>query len=407
MKHYSTYKLFSSILFSFVAFVQLNAQVAKIGSTSYNTLEDALNAAVSGNTVVLTKDYTLNKAVTVKSGVTLLIPYDDGNTVSTLTPKTLTSWSGLGDKPYKKLSLVDGGEITVEGAISVGGQQFSTSNAYNGSNGGPGSPCGAYGCIDMSQGGKIVLESGSNLYAWGFITGQNKDEGNNTSGVGEIEAKSGSTVYESFVIADYHGGGATAAMTNDSKRTKFKVFPFNQYIIPNIEVPLTLESGATENAVTSINSTVGFSGQVAIPFIGSSEELFKIGYGGKLKKWYDATTDRQCFESWGDITINSIKVSQSGQSFTSSEYVLPLTNNISFTVHNGELKVPYDVALFAGASITIDEDATATASKDVYVYDADQWDQFGYNYARTSYAFRPTKHSNQEYKEKNLKDDAH
>lgn len=45
--------------------------VAKIGDTTYASLEDALNAAESGNKVVLLSDVVTTKELTVKSGVTL------------------------------------------------------------------------------------------------------------------------------------------------------------------------------------------------------------------------------------------------------------------------------------------------------------------------------------------------
>ena len=326
---------------------------------------------------------------TISKGNTLLIPFDGKNTVYTTQPATTDTWAV--PSCYRKLSLSEGANINVFGSISVGSQQYSTSNSYSG-NGATGAPCGKYGCIDMSRGGSIVLNNGSNLYAWGFITGQNKNQGNNTSGVGTIKAMNGSNVYETFIIADYHGGGATSAMTQDEKKANFKVFPFNQYIIPNIEVPLTIESGATEKVVAAISSNFGLNGQIPIDFISKDGGLFKIGDGATFKKWYDATADRQYFETTGDLTLNAITVTQSGQTLNSADYVLPLTNNISIIAHKGTLNVPNDVAIFAGSSITIGDDAIADAIKNVYIFDADQWGQFGYNYSRTYYKYRPTEH---------------
>ena len=86
----------------------------------------------------------------------------------------------------------------------------------------------------MADNSSITVKNGGNLYAWGFI-----------SGSGSVLAESGATVYEFYQIADFRGGTASSNMGN-------KVFPFSQYFVQNIEVPLTLNAGANEQVYSGV-----------------------------------------------------------------------------------------------------------------------------------------------------------
>lgn len=369
----------------------------------YKDLNAADQAAGGNGTIVLISDGTLPSGnYTISKGNTLLIPYDDAYTMKTTKAEVTQTWAAL--KSYKTLTLTSGANITVEdgAAICVGGKQFSTSNQM-GSTGGPGSPVGSYGCINMSKGGNITLQSGSNLYAWGFITGQNMDEGNNTTGVGTIDAQNGATVYEDIVIADWHGGTATSGM--DSKK---KYFPFNQYFIPNIEVPLTINYGATLNTVSDITAGVITKSPFSVPvtFIATTGGLFNmLSESSTAKVWYDATTDTQHFEFTGDNNITGIKANVSSASLDASKYVMPMTCNLDIHIKSGSLTVPSDMALLPGAKVTLDEGVKATINKDVnvYIYDLDNWGLYAYNNYRKVYTFRPTKFKKYGLGDKNTK----
>lgn len=357
----------------------------------YTDLTAADQAAGTGGVIVLISDGTLAKgSYTISNGHTLLIPYDVDNTVTTTTPTVTQTWK----KPscYKKLSLADGADITVYGAISVGGTQYSTSNRMETSHGGPGTPTGPLGQIDMSKGGTITLKSGSHLYAWGYITGQNEGQGGNTTGIGSIVAESGSKVYETFVIGDWHGGSATQKF--DASK---KVFPFNQYYIPNIEVPMTLEYGATEKTVCNIAAGLGNDKTpYNIPvedLISNSSGLFLMKEGSTIKKWYDAQTDNAHFELSGNVDISSIEVNLAGYlTAKSSSYVLPLTSNMKIECKSGTLTVPNEVELLPGAKLTIDEGATAIVQSNAYLFDLDNWDGYAYSHYWNCLDFRITSH---------------
>ena len=97
--------------------------------------------------------------------------------------------------------------------------------AVNGGN--PSSfPTGPVGMLDLSRGGTINLKSGGKLYAWGYVKGQDMDQGNNTtaSGVGTIVAESGSEVWEDYQVGEWRGGTASSTIYNNKSSWKF--FPF-------------------------------------------------------------------------------------------------------------------------------------------------------------------------------------
>ena len=380
-----------------VEFIPADTPVFQIkGSTSeyYTDLNDAIAAV--GNTssvIVLIENGTLPAGnYTIAAKTTLLIPYDAAYTVLTTSPIRVSTYSKI--SVYKTLKLAEGANITVNGAISIGGQIRNDGQFISSSTGSPGSVLGSYGCIDMSGGGYIQLNSGAKLYAWGFVIGQNNTQGNNTTGVGAIKALSGSAVYEDFVLANFRGGTATSSIISSSNKSK-KVFPINQYFIPNIEVPLTLETGATEMIFTSVSVTGSSDNTVSVPFIGNSNgSFFKLGSNGMLKKWYDATTDYMVVELDGTTELNSISLNIAIYSVTSSDYVLPITNNLDIRVKGGTLNLPYDLCILPGARITIDKGATANVKANLYVYDLDEWGYYvsGNSQYYLSYEFRPTTH---------------
>lgn len=378
-----------------VDFVETETPVFIIkGKTpTYTDLNSAITAAGTSGTIVLVASGTVPAGnYTIPAGVTLLIPYDAAYTEETTEPTRVSTYTKI--SVYKTLKLAPGANIMVNGAICVGGQQYNAGAVLSGSasSGSPGAVSGAYGCIDMSEGGNITLNNDAKLYAWGYITGQNKDQGNNTSGVGSIDAKSGSTVYEDFVIGSWRGGTATVSMRSNSQ----KVFPFNQYFLPNIEVPLTLEYGATE----IVNTSVTMSGSVypmnSITFIGSSDGFFTLSSGATLTKWYDATTDYMRVDLNGTCALNSIEVEVSGYTINSASFVLPITNNLDVRVAGGTLSLSKDLCVLPGARIEIGSGATAQVSANLYVYDLDEWDDgyfvCGSSYYYVSYELRPTSH---------------
>lgn len=318
-------------------------------------LFDDLNEAVayaqanSQDKITLASDGKITGTYTIPSGVTLLIPFDEAKTLYTNKPDSVNGYT----KPslFRKLTMASGSSITVDGAISVGGMHCHTMGNLG--------PSGPYGQIDMAAGSAITLNSGANLYAWGFITGD-----------GQITATPDATVYEYFQVKDWRGGTATSGML----KNKEKVFPLSQYYVQNIEAALTIQAGAAERTYISISVKVLFVDTVktaTIDFIGSTNSLFRLGNGGRLTKKYDPKTDRMTYTTTGSASLDSLTLGISGYNIDSKDYVLPVNSNMTLNILSGSVAMNCDAALLPGAQINIAKDAelNIVSGKSLYVYD--------------------------------------
>ena len=321
-----------------------------VGGTEYANLNDALSAAEKGNdkTVVITADTTLSGSYTIPAGVTLLVPFDDAGTLYTTKPGAVETLAN--QTVYRTLTLNSGASITVNGAISVGGKLFTSSNRH------VCKPTGAYGQIKMNSGSQITVENGGNLYAWGYVTGS-----------GNVRITSGATVYECFQVTDWRGGSATMKFVTPADVKK--VFPFSQYYVQNIEAPLTIEYGGAEKAYIA-----AYGENIAIGFVGAGG-MFELAEGATFTKTYDPATDRISFDISGNASLKGIKMEVMFATIDSANYVLPINNNININIHSGVTTIAQDAALLPGVQVTIDQGAELNiqSKANLYVYDADKW----------------------------------
>lgn len=349
--------------------------VAKNVSTgkTYVYVEDALVEAASGQQIMLLKSASFvdaaltnghlssvwlsdNAGYTVKSGVTLLIPFDDAGTLYTTAPGNDNGAAWVEPTAYSKLTLPSGTSITVNGAISLSAKHHS-----GGASDQAGSPTGPVSFLQMDEGSSITVKEGGTLYAWGYITGK-----------GTILAESGSTVYENFQINDFRGGSHTAWVTAFGGKDH-KVFPFNSYFVQNIEVPLTIKAGATVSCYTTVHAS-SKPNSAPLPFIGSSGAMFNLT-SGELVKDYDEVNDRLIMTVNGDMTVSPLEMTLSGYEFSSSGYNLPINSNITVNVQSGNVTVAQSLAILPGVVVNIAKDAKMTVNKgvNIFVYDLDDW----------------------------------
>ena len=335
------------------------------GTYVFNNLNNACSYASSaaGKTVVLANNGTVSTGnYTIPAGVTLLIPKDNSYEVQTTRPAYATANEFSETPPavsaYRTLTLADGANITVNGAISIGGTQRAGGNYAA-------TPTGACGFIRMNSGSNITLNSGAKLYAWGFICGS-----------GNVVAKSGATVYESFQVGGWRGGDETTTMNSSNTNG---VFPMSQYYVQNIEVPLKLEAGASEMCVLSVNVSVIGVQALEVAFVGSADSMFTISSGYVVKDYIESE-DRLKMEGHGDVSLTpislSIKASIIGTiNIESKKYDLPINGNITLHIAEGTITANQDVALLPSARVILDEGTKCILGEGVsmYVYDSDEW----------------------------------
>ena len=329
-------------------FASKTAALFETGGQPFDNLGDAVTYAQANgqSKITLAADGSISGSYTIPAGITLLIPFDAAGTLYTDAPAAIRTTPE--SKPVRTLTMSEGTSITVNGAISLGGRYFAAGGGQQGR------PIGDYGYIKMADNSSITVKNGGKLYAWGFI-----------SGSGSVLAESGATVYEFYQIADFRGGSASSGMGHG-------VFPFSQYFVQNIEVPLTLNAGANEQVYSGVYA-MSKTFTTAINFIGDTG-MFKVE-SGSFTKDYDEKADRLVFTVNGEAALNTLSLKLAGMSVNSASYVLPITNNITINIQSGNVTINQDTALLAGVEVNIAEGAGLTVAngKNIYFYDSDEW----------------------------------
>ena len=326
----------------------------RIGETLYYSLNDALEAAVSGDVIILVGNGTLSAGdYTIPGGITLLIPFDEIGTVCTTEPVSTSATTT--PSAYRTLTLAPGAKLTIDGTLSVSAKHYRSG----------GRPVGKYGHMALQEGSDLKVNG--KLYAYGYITGK-----------GNVKIMSGASVYEYFQIIDFRGGTATLNMYNNDQ----EVFPLSQYYVQNVEAPMTLEAGATEYGYTTLfmNSTEYHS---SVKFISSSGAMFNLT-SGSVTKAYDGAADRLLIKANGTMSLEPLSLSVGGRSINSSDYVLPINSSITIELQSGTATIKQDLALQPNAQLIVDEGAACALASGVrlYVYDMDQWGSYVYSGAQ-------------------------
>ena len=329
-------------------------------------------AAAAGTKIVLAADGTLPAGdYTIPSGKTLLIPFDDAETLYTTEPALVNGQNKSPSAPscFRTLYMASGANLTISGAMSLSAKQF----AAGGSKRASGMPDGTYSYVKMDEGSSITVPSGGALYCYGYINGS-----------GTVTAKSGAIVYESFQFEDFRGGSQLGEMVDGTEGAAKRVFPMNSYYVQNIMVPLTLESGAKEYGYASFTAS-SMSLGTAIVFISNDNSMFNLKNGSVTKR-YDHASDRLILDADGDVEISNIKMSVSAlgglvkYDIDSKNYDLPINGNMTVNINSGSITLTQsqNVALLPGAVINIGENATCSMSSgaSMIVYDLDGWGNF-------------------------------
>ena len=290
---------------------------------------------------------------------------------------------------YRKLKVENGTTITIEAGAnlelySVVARSGTTYEAqpYR------------YGQIELGENCRIDIKSGASLYALGYITGAQSSS---------VTAQSGAEVHELFQYSDPRGGAGVAHLY--LQREYYNVFPFSQYYIQNVEIPLELKAGAIEYITTTADVLMPYVVMASFVIPGSAPEsasgLFRLGTNTSLVKYYDPTTDRIKYTvkgettdaepvkfgtldiQMGDVTeglgsLGSIAGLFMGDLkdvvLNSTHYVLPMNHNMDISFENVDVTLSNKFAFLAGSTLTIDETSSLTlsSSAQIYLYDADE-----------------------------------
>ena len=363
-------------------FISESTPVWEVGTKWFTDLNEALHYAETTNTIkliTLIADGTLAAGTyEVKSDYTLLIPMDSVGTnyssdnYSNDDGRGIYTNSAPSVSTYRTLTMEENAKINVLGTLNVAGKFSAQGTASNSKNG---TPAGPHGKIVMAAGSEIRIKSGGNLYAFGYITGD-KNASDKTKGTVTVE--NGGFVHECFQVRDFRGGNATSTLTIFTKKS-YKIFPFYQYYVQNIEVPLTTHAGAKEYVYSGFYINKSLMATGAIPFVGDSKSgLFRIE-SGYVTRTYLSAEDRVCYDVYGDVALGQIQI-QVSATIDSKNFVLPINENMELSLHDysndGNEKgsvatVRQDLVFLPGTRVDIEKQSSfrVDSGYNCYLYD--------------------------------------
>lgn len=373
--------------------VYVKVKGVKVGN-NYYTIEDALAVAASGQTIFVLNDtafatqeiagvlYNDVKFKTVKTGVTLLLPFNENDTVGHIGAgkegsdnyKATAALTGTA-KLYRTLVIPEGVEVIVNGKLVVGAQT-GTTTAGGVQNGVRGNYC------EISLGGTITLNNAT-LEVYGYIKGNGEITANNT------------TVIENLYLTGWLGGSESAGRyIGDGKRiTDYATspinnpvqFPFSYYELRSVQLSITLHKGSKHQGYAKIATGDSLGGLIAaqineawLTFVSSdsneSSGLVRMkSSDAKVVKTFKG--DRVGIETYGLVedgyTAVSIKVATVTLSMASEKVFFPICGKTDIVIKSGTFTQKYKYKLMPGSSLTIENGATLNQNGSIVVYTGD------------------------------------
>lgn len=396
--------------------VYVKIKGVKVGN-NYYTIEDALDVAKEGQTIFVLNDtafatqeiagvlYNDVKFKTVKPGVTLLLPFNENDTVGHIGAgedgsanyKATAALTGTA-KLYKTLVIPEGIEVIVNGKLIVGAQT-GTTVAGQKQNAVSGNYC------EISLGGTITLNNAT-LEVYGYIKGNGEITANNT------------TVIENLYLSGWMGGtqsavryigndkidGASLAISGNLKIDNPTQFPFSQYELRSIQSRITINKGSKLQGYAKIatGKLEQLGGLVKVPaqineailtFISSdasnaSSGLFRlVGNNSKIIK--SMSGDRVRFDLFDEIkdgyTSLSVKVIKKTVNMTSEKVFFPIDGRTDITLKNGAtFTQSYMFKALPGATITVESGGIYNLNGKLVMYDKSFTDISTYPYPGAS-----------------------
>ena len=412
-------------------YVYVKVRGVKVGN-NYYTIEEALARAAETNetnektifvlndTAFATTDiagelYKDKKFRTVETGVTLLLPFNENDTVGHIgageegSPNYNAHLELTGSAQlYKTLVIPAGIEVIVKGKLVVGAQTGSgvtidkeTGKPYAASGYHQNRVIGNY--CEITLGGTITLNSAT-LEVYGYIKGNGEITANNT------------TVIENLYLTGWLGGSESAvryigndkisvvtlAFSGELKIDNPTQFPFSQYELRSIEAKLVVNKGSKLQGYTKIATSELSQAGVTVPaqineavltFVSSDANktdsgLFRlVGNNSRIEKTVNG--DRVKINLFGEIndgyTSISIMVVKKTVSMTSQKVFFPIDGRTDITLKNGAtLTQEFSYKLMPGATITVENGSIYNVNGRFIMYDKSFTDISTYPYPGTA-----------------------
>lgn len=381
------------------------AYVAKNLTTGmkYRYIEDAIMEAADGDTVVLIADATFrtaeqgqrkawlvdNAGYTIGNGVTLLLPYSDGDlTIMPGTAQTndykhanvtfassggpTTNNMSPGKSVLHELTIPQGIQLEVAdgtdskyGRIVIGGTIIGTEGSchYEGATYGAHSNIVVNGVLSL--GDYSVLSIAGYVYGTGYIktTGQNAE------------------IYQPMVIRDWRGAGAAMLFVNSSitspaepiQSGEKKISPFTQWGTFNIQTQLFLNGGNYIYLYASLRE--GGDAYTSHPIlVGDSNRsgFIELNKDACLTSEYQAITWSSDYEyafpgktyvtisggaSFGSLVM-TVNLSTGNLDVNTNEFTTFISYCYDVALADGDYFIDNSIAFLPGTTLLVEENAT-------------------------------------------------
>ena len=243
--------------------------------------------------VVLLESRTFSSDITIPNGVVFLVPYSDddygvtvrneygrspefpyantdfyrhtsGDKVVTDSHPAITYPE---DEVFRTVTLENGASINVgEGAAFIVGGKFSGGQPIGGGT------YGAHSNVVLGANSHVNVTDGGVFSTFGYILGE-----------GTVEL-TGGTVYEPFIVTDFHGGEYTGAQYLNGTT------PFGSYAMINVQTDLTMDSDSSIVGYCSLYA-MSTQNKTHVTMIGpdGAAAMFNL-FSGTLTTHYDPDT---------------------------------------------------------------------------------------------------------------------
>mgnify|MGYP002770963683 CR=1 FL=1 len=336
-------------------------------------LAAVVQAARSGDTVLLTRDTTLSTDLTIPAGVTLVVPCtedDRGN-------DSVRGEAAVGEPPcgtgvgakwgregtlYRTLTIESGKTLTVNGTLVVNaviGRQAAGHYDYD-INGG-------YGRVVNN--GTIDIRSGGAVDAFGLIEGEN----------GDMIVRSGGTLTDLYVVIHWRGGSQAYAMFT-------KVYPMNEYKADNIYSTITVHSGGTYSGFVRMYASNMYT-STRFPQVDNSNGLIRLKDNATLIKKVDANgREHYTINGGADFSSSTLQILQMVK-LSTKDYIYPINGTYDFVLKNGDYTFTESFKFLTGITMTTEKaNLTVSEGKKVVFYDKFEDKE---NTSTTKYPARP------------------
>ncbi len=334
------------------ALYSVDCEAFIVGDDSWATLQLALEHAKSGDTVRVEKNLTISEDLTVPADVTLLLPCMDddkgyikrsmfGQSLTYMMNPDGTDGSGQGVGPnaklYRSVTVATGATLTVYGSVMVNAVTGRKATANSDQD-----VTGGYAVLNLN--GKINVEDGGHLDAFGYVRGS-----------GLVNAKRGGTVGDLYIVRHWRGG------THASNMYDAGIYPMNEYDCHNIETALRIECGAALEGIVKMYAQGSYY-YTRFPQVDNGNGLIRLTKPSSIlvRTYADG---KEHFEIVGGADFAKSAMTVIGITLSTGDYIYPIDGDIDFVLNAGDYRFVNDFKFLPGSSVKVNNGANLSVEE--------------------------------------------